>query len=202
MAKTNQIIENRTYGDKITFLVTAEDSGNQFLRAELYVHPGGDGPPEHYHPLQSETFEVIKGQLNLIVDGEKMLLKPGERITVPPNALHKWWNAGDEELVAVGELRPALKTEFFLETMYALDEMGKMNKKGLPSFLQFAAILNEYYGELFVVGPPIIVQKIIAKFVGRFAKWMGYRGYVPYPKKSFKMSQDTETRNGIVVSTH
>lgn len=191
MAFTNQIIESRTYGDRVTFLVTAADSKGEFLRAELFVHPGGEGPPEHYHPLQSETFEVVKGQLNLIVNGEKMILKPGEKYTVPPNALHKWWNASDEALIAVGELRPALKTEYFLETMYALDQMGKVNKKGVPHFLQFAAVLNEYYGELFVVGPPIAAQRFIAKVAGGFAKWMGYKGYVPFPEKNLKATGGT-----------
>lgn len=195
MAKRNQIIESRTYGDKITFLVTAEDSNRELLRVELFVRPEGDGPPEHYHPLQSETFEVIKGQMDLIVDGEKLILKEGEKFTVPSNSLHKWWNSGKEELVATVELRPALKTEYFLETMYALDKLGKLNKKGLPNFLQFAAILNEYYGELFVVGPPVFVQKGIAKVVGTFAKILGYRGYVPFPTGSIEnVSHDMAKR--------
>jgi mannose-6-phosphate isomerase-like protein (cupin superfamily) len=172
MAKANQVIENKTFGDKGKFLVTSEDSNGELMRAELWVKPGGEGPPEHYHPIQHETFEVIKGELNLIVDGKKMVLKAGEKYTVPPNVAHKWWNAGKEELVAIGELRPALKTE-----------QGKTNKQGLPSTLQFAAILNECYGELFIVGPPIIAQKFMAKVVGRFAKLIGYKGYIPFPNK-------------------
>ena len=84
------------------------------------------------------------------------------------------------ELVVIGELRPALKTEFFLETMYSLDAQGKTNKNGLPNPLQFAAILNEYYGELFVVGQPIPAQKFVAKIVGGLAKRIGYKGYIPF----------------------
>ena len=183
MAKTNQVIENKTFGDKGKFLITSEDSKGELMRAELWVKAGGEGPPLHYHPIQSETFEVIKGELNLIVDGKEMVLKSGEKYTVPPNVAHKWWNAGKEELVAIGELRPALKTEFFLESMYSLDWQGKTNKQGLPSTLQFAAILNECYGELFIVGPPIIAQKFMAKVVGRFAKLVGYKGYIPFPNK-------------------
>ncbi|MCC7050959.1 MAG: cupin domain-containing protein [Bacteroidia bacterium] len=183
MAKTNQVIENKTYGDKLKFLVTDEDSNGELLKAELWCKPGGEGPPMHYHPVQSETFEVIKGKLNLICNGEKMILKPGEKFTVKPNNAHTWWNEGSEDLVTILELRPALKTEFFLETVYSLDAQGKTNKKtGLPSVLQFAAILNECYGEVFVVGPPIVAQKFMAKVIGRFAKLIGYKGYVPFPK--------------------
>lgn len=183
MAKTNQVIENKTFGDKAKFLVTAEDSKGELLKAELWCKPGGVGPPLHYHPIQSEHFEVVKGELSLICNGQKMILKPGEKFMVSPNDAHKWWNEGNEELIAIVELRPALKTEFFLETVYSLDLQGKTNKKtGLPSPLQFAAILNECYGELFVVGPPIPAQKFMAKVIGGFAKMIGYKGYIPFPK--------------------
>ncbi|HSI78173.1 MAG TPA: cupin domain-containing protein [Lunatimonas sp.] len=181
MAKTNQIIESKTYGDKAKFLVTAADSKGELLRAQVWIKPGADGPPEHYHPVQSETFEVIKGQLNLNYEGKEIVLLPGEKITVPPNTLHKWYNAGACDLEAIVELRPALKTEFFLESMYSLDYQGKLDKKGLPNPLQFAAILNECYGELFVIGPPIFLQKFMAKVVGGLARMFGIKGYVPFP---------------------
>ena len=184
MAKTNQIIENKTFGDKAKFLITAEDSNGELLRAELSVKTGGEGPPLHYHPVQSEHFEVVKGELTLICNGNKMVLKPGEKYIVKPNEAHKWSNESTEELIIIGELRPALKTEFFLETMYSLDVQGKTNKQGLPNTLQFAAILNECYGELFIVGPPIPAQKFMAKVVGGFAKLIGYKGYIPFPKNS------------------
>lgn len=184
MAKTNQVIENKTFGDKVKFLVTAEDSKGELLRAELWVTPSGEGPPLHYHPVQTETFNVIKGEMNLICNGKDLILKAGESYTVLPNTPHKFWNGGKAEVIAMVELKPALKTEFFLETIYSLDMQGKTNKKtGLPGLLQFSAILNECYGELFVVGPPIPAQKFMAKVIGGFAKLIGYKGYVPFPKK-------------------
>jgi len=184
MAKTNQIIESKTYGDKAKFLVTAEDSKGALLRAQVWIQPGAAGPPEHYHPIQSESFEVLKGQLNLIHQGQELILRPGEKFTVEPNVLHKWSNGGKEELEAIVELRPALKTEYFLESMYALDQKGKLDKKGLPNPLQFAAILHECYGELYVINPPIFIQKFMAKVVGRLAKWMGFKGRISFPTLS------------------
>jgi quercetin dioxygenase-like cupin family protein len=181
MAKTNQVIENKTIGDKVKFLVTGEDSKGELLRAELWVKPSGEGPPLHYHPVQTETFNIIKGEMNLICNGKEMVLKAGESFTVPPNTPHKFWNGSSEEAIAIVDLLPALKTEFFIETIYALDMKGKTNKKGLPNMLQFSALLNEFYGEIFVVGPPIPAQKFMAKIVGSFAKLIGYKGYVPFP---------------------
>jgi quercetin dioxygenase-like cupin family protein len=183
MAKTNQVIENKTFGDRAKFLITAEDSGGELLKAELCCKPGGEGPPLHYHPIQSETFEVVKGELSLMCDGKKHVLKQGETFTIPPNTAHKFWNGSAEEFVAIVELRPAMKTEFFLETLYALDVQGKTNKTGIPKNpLQFAALLNECYGEMFVVGPPVAAQKFMAKVLGSFAKLIGYKGYHPFPE--------------------
>jgi mannose-6-phosphate isomerase-like protein (cupin superfamily) len=182
MAKTNQFIKNKTFGDEVKFLVTSEDSEGKSLKAQLLVKPGGGGPPLHYHPIQSETFTITNGAMNLVHNGKELILKAGESYTVPPNTPHKFWNGSSADAVAIVELKPALKTEFFLETLYALDRMGKTNKEGLPNLLQFSAILNESYGEFFVVGPPILAQKFIAKVVGRFAKIIGYKGYIPFPK--------------------
>lgn len=181
MAKTNQIIQNKILGDRAKFLITSEDSNGEVMKAEMWVKPFGQGPPLHYHPIQEETFEVINGKMGIVVEGKEMVLNPGDTFTIPANKAHKWFNAGEEELYVIGELKPALKTEFFLESMYALAEQGKVNKEGLPGTLQFAAILNECYGELFVVGPPIPAQKFMAKVVGRFAKIIGYKGFIPFP---------------------
>jgi mannose-6-phosphate isomerase-like protein (cupin superfamily) len=180
MATTNQVIENRTIGDKVRFLVTGADSNGELLRAELWVKPSGEGTPMHYHPIQSETFRIVKGEMNLICEGKEMVLREGESFTVPANTPHKFWNGSGAEAIAIVDLVPALKAEFFLETMYALDMQGKTKKDGLPHMLQFAAILHECYGELYVVGPPIPVQKFMAKVVGGFAKLIGYKGYIPF----------------------
>lgn len=182
MARANQIIENQILGDKAKFLITSEDSKGDIMRAEMWLKPFAQGPPVHIHPTQSETFEVISGKLGIDVNGKKMVLGPGEKYTIQPNVVHRWYNDGAEELYMYGEFRPALKTEFFLESMYALAAQGKVNKAGLPGTLQFAAILNECPGELYIVGPPIIAQKFMAKVVGGFAKLIGYKGFVPFPK--------------------
>ena len=184
MAKTNQIVENPIIGDKAKFLVTAEDSKGELLRAELWCKPGAQGTPLHYHPLQSETFEVVKGKLGVHDKGKDMILLPGQKYTIEKNSLHRFWNASsDEDFLVIVELRPALKTEFCLETIYAIANQKKANKDGMPKNpLQLAAVLNEYYGELFLTNPPVFVQKFMAKVVGRIAKKFGYKGFVPMSK--------------------
>ncbi|MES2589046.1 MAG: cupin domain-containing protein [Bacteroidota bacterium] len=184
MAKTNQIIVNPILGDKLKFLITSEDSNGEVLRCEMWLKPLAQGPPLHYHPFQTEGFEVINGKLGIEDDGKKMTIGPGENYTIQKNSAHKWYNAGEEDLHMIAEIKPALKFEFFLESMYSLAHQGKVKKNGLPGTLQFAAILNECPDELYVVGPPIAAQKFMAKVIGGFAKLIGYKGFVPYSKNN------------------
>ncbi len=165
------------------FLITAEDSKGQILRVKVWTKIGAQGPPEHMHPKQTETFEIINGTAGFKLNGKEQILLAGQNITVPMNAPHKFRNAGDNELVMVVELKPALKTEFFLETFYSLAKDGKSDKNSVPNnFLHFMTILNEYYGEQFIIGPPIPVQKLLAKVVGGLGKLLGYKGFVPFDR--------------------
>jgi mannose-6-phosphate isomerase-like protein (cupin superfamily) len=181
MAKTNDIIENPVIGDKLQFLVTAEDSKGELLKVKLWNKIGAQGPPEHMHPKQIETFEVISGTAGIKLNGREHILTAGQTITVPMNAPHKFRNAGEDELIMIAELKPALRTEYFLESVYSLAKKGKVNKDSVPkNFLHFMTILNEHYGESFIVGPPVPAQKILAKFAGGLGKLLGHKGFVPY----------------------
>lgn len=182
MAKTNQVIENPIMGDRVKFLVTSKDSQGKVLKVELYCKPGAQGPPLHYHPLQTEKFEVIKGSLGLDDKGKSMVLKAGDSYQVERNSRHRFYNASDKEEVLVEvTLEPALKTEFFFETMYALAKQGKTNANALPKNpLQFAAIMHEYDGEMLAEEIPLAAQKFMAKGLGRMAKLLGFKGYIPF----------------------
>jgi D-lyxose ketol-isomerase len=57
--------------------------------------------PEHRHPLvdgspgKEETFRCRRGVVRLHVEGEEIVLRPGDQHTIPPNTLH-WFQAGNE----------------------------------------------------------------------------------------------------------
>jgi len=183
MAKTKQIIENPIIGDKFKILISSKDSNGELMKMDVWTKVGANGPPEHYHPIQSETFEVFNGKLGMREEGKEMILTAGQKYTIKPNTRHTFWNAGDEELYMNVELRPALKTEFFLETIASICISGKAKKDAMPkSLLQFAAIMHEYDGETYVTNPPLPVQKFMAKVIGGFAKLLGYKGFVPFPE--------------------
>ena len=85
---------------------------------------------------------------------------PGRRLTVPAGTPHKFWNAGDDVAHFVCEVRPALQFESLLETMFALAEDGKTNRRGMPNPLRLAVIANGHLDTVRLPFPPALVQRI------------------------------------------
>ena len=52
------------------------------------------------------------------------------------------WDAAQDEVRFVCEVRPALQFESLLETMFSLAEDGKTNRKGMPNPLRLAVIAH------------------------------------------------------------
>lgn len=183
MAKAGEKIYNPVQGDWIAFRQTAQDTGGELLSAELVVSPRGDNPL-HVHPLQAERFKAVSGTLSIQVGDVRRSLEEGEETVVPPGTPHRWWNeADDEEARVLVELRPALNSEIFFETLYGLARDGKTNESGVPNLLQQAVTLNGVNkSEIYLAWPPIPVQKVFLAALAPVGRLLGYRDY--YPKYS------------------
>jgi len=173
MAHTGEMIENPVTHDRVIFRVTAQDTHGALLAFDDFLLAGYISPPEHVHPRQQERFEVISGSLGVRIDGRELVLRAGESVAVPPGTPHTIWNAGEGETHLLVALQPALQTEAFFETMFALARDGKTDSQGRPSLLQFAAGSSEY--GMYVTRPPISVQKALFAVLGPLARALGYR---------------------------
>lgn len=76
---------------------------DRYCAKELVLYPG-QACPEHRHPPfdgtpgKEETFRCRRGSVELDVAGERLVLRPGDQVTIPPDTLH-WFRAGDEGAV-------------------------------------------------------------------------------------------------------
>ena len=88
---------------------------------EMEAAYGGTGqfPPRHYHPSQDEHFEVLEGTVRTIVDGVERSHDAGETFDIPAGAVHQL--AADPPARLKWEVRPALRTAEFFETVYSGD---------------------------------------------------------------------------------
>jgi mannose-6-phosphate isomerase-like protein (cupin superfamily) len=173
MSQTGEMIENPVTHDRIIFRVTAQDTNGALLAFDDFLLAGYVSPPEHVHPRQQEHFEVVSGSLGVRIAGREQVLHVGESVAVPPGTPHTIWSAGEGETQVRVEFQPALQTEVFFETMFALARAGKTDSQGIPSIMQFASGASEY--GMYVTRPPISVQKVLFAVLGPLARVLGYQ---------------------------
>jgi quercetin dioxygenase-like cupin family protein len=170
MIRTGDTIHNPLTGERVTFLATSADTDGEAVVIETVVQPRGSVAAAHVHPSQSERFAVKSGTLGLKIGRKKQTLGPGRFVTVEPGTGHRFWNAGEEPVRFVCEIRPALQFESLLETMFALAADGKTNRKGMPNLLRLAVIANAHFDTVRLPFPPAWVQKaglVLGAPVGR-----------------------------------
>jgi len=150
---------NPVSGETLTFVETAAQTGGDYTVVECRVRPGGGVPMAHVHPHQSETFEVLEGELTLRAGRDKLVARPGDVVTVMPGQVHKFWNAGESVARFRCTVTPALEFERFIETMFALAADGKLSKRGMPSPLRLAVIANAHFADSRAPYLPAWLQK-------------------------------------------
>ena len=50
----------------------------------------GQECPKHYHKMKKETFLAIQGVVELIANGETIVLEPGDQFTIKPGVWHSF----------------------------------------------------------------------------------------------------------------
>ena len=70
--------------------------------------PPGKGHAFHRHPAMEEIIYVISGKAEQWVDREKRILGAGESAHIPMDMVHGTYNAGEEPLVFLAILSPAV----------------------------------------------------------------------------------------------
>jgi hypothetical protein len=102
---------------------------------------------------------------------------PGERLTVPAGTTHRFWNAGDEEAHFVCEVRPALRFEELLETMFALATDGRTNRKGMPNPLRLAVVARHHFDDVRLPFPPAWMQRTGLALAAPLGRLVGYEPF-------------------------
>src|SRR6266480_981737 len=174
MIRSGETIHNPVTGELITFHQTSADTNGEAVVIECTVQPDGFVAAAHVHPSQTERFAVIDGRLGMKMGRKKMLLESGDVALVEPGTPHKFWNMGDDEVRFVCEVRPALQFESLLETMFALAEDGKTNRKGLPNPLRLAVIARAHLETVQLPHPPAWLQKAGLALAAPLGRALGY----------------------------
>jgi quercetin dioxygenase-like cupin family protein len=142
-----QTLANPITGERFTFTDTAATTDGELLAFDLALRPGGAVPIAHVHPIQTERFEVIEGQMRFRIGYRTRLAGPGDVVEVAPGVIHAFANAGEEEARLHVQVRPALAMEQMLAEVVALAEAGRMTERGMPRNLLDLAVLARKYDQ-------------------------------------------------------
>src|SRR3954471_3774103 len=175
MAYRNKIIHNVKTGQDICFLKTSKDTNGALLEMEAIFGAHSKEPIAHYHPSQEEDFTVLAGELTVRINGQLKVLQAGERLHIAPNDIHAMWNKSEEKTMVNWKVRPAINTEYFIETLAGLAAADKTDKDGKPGMLQVALTAHRFSNVFRMAKPSYIVQKIVFKLLTPFAYLTGYK---------------------------
>lgn len=101
----------------IRFLVTAESSNGTIAAFEMTV-PGTEGvpAPAHSHDRYEETIYGVEGMLTWTVEGKILEVGPGQVLTIPRGAVHRFDNNGSRDARALCAITPGvLGPDYFRE---------------------------------------------------------------------------------------
>ncbi|NJB71420.1 quercetin dioxygenase-like cupin family protein [Saonia flava] len=101
-------------GDIQTHKLVGSETANQITEWVDNVEPG-TGIPPHVHTKEDEIFRVIKGQVEIMVDGKVTVLNEGDTAFAPKNIPHSWKVVGTEKAKMITSAFPAGIEKMFVE---------------------------------------------------------------------------------------
>ncbi len=187
MAKSGQVLENAVTGVRVVFVKTPQDTGGLQVVHEFTYPPGTGREYPHVHQISSDRFEILEGQASYQLNGETGLVKAGDTLDFPPRIPHLHpWNNGSEVL----KIRQTVtfptphkaeleKIDSIVETFFGLAKDGKVNKDGVPSFLQVMVSFGDLLPELAMPGIPMPVQRVMMGTMTAIGRLWGIKPSYP-----------------------
>lgn len=84
MITPGQTLENPITGERFTFTATAATTNGELLAFDFALRPGGAVPIPHVHPIQTERFEVVEGEMRFRIGLRTVIAQAGDVIEVAP----------------------------------------------------------------------------------------------------------------------
>ena len=169
MSEHPHTIENGG-GETLTFVGVKSDERGKYLEIRNVVKPGA-GPPMHTHHLQEEAITVEQGTLAWQgSDGVVHTAGPGETVVFAPGEAHSFRNAGAEDLIGTGYVRPPDNLEYFLTEIFA---SMKRNGGERPEPFDAAYLSHRYRSEFGMPDIPAPVQRIVFPVVATVGGFLG-----------------------------
>ncbi|WGV59909.1 cupin domain-containing protein [Brevibacillus brevis] len=201
MSNLSRSVSNPHNNEVVTFLKTTEETNGEYLlfRTDL---PPDNGIFLHYHTKLVETFEGVIGNLEVTIDGKKVILKPGEKLNIPTDKVHGFHNPSNEFVSFHVEIRPAGTFEAFVRCGYGLDTDGRsfylpFIKQNIPKNILLLGTIFQM-GGFYLPIIPRFLQKGMFAVLAALARWTGSDKSL---EKYYKTSPDAPVSHSKVEQT-
>lgn len=94
------------------------------------------GPPLHLHNSFTESFLIVEGEMQFMVNGTTTTVKAGESVDIPPNTVHTFANVSDRPCKFVNIHSPKGFRRFFEELGIPEDEENAVEKSLAPEVIE------------------------------------------------------------------
>ncbi len=102
----------------------------------VMIAPRSPGAGLHYHQRMTETFEIQKGTLSIMLDGKSVEAKEGDFVLVSPGCVHGFANRGQVPVVFTLSFTPALAREGFFEGLAKLVGGQELDKDAMLALME------------------------------------------------------------------
>lgn len=120
-------------GIPMVIRIHGRDTGGIVSAVESHDVPGG-GPPEHIHSREDETFQVIEGEYEFSVDGQRLVAQKGTTIFAPRGIPHTYRYLGE----APGRLMCVITPAGFEGFFEAIGALTPEQQQDIPRVIAIA----------------------------------------------------------------
>ena len=164
------------FPDGSTYIVnrSASESGGESVEMEFVLGPQCLPPPPHVHPHQVESYKVLEGSLELLVEGSWRTLRIGDSASVPVGMSHTFRNSSGSIVRVQNWHKPAMQFEKFIEmTSRRMASAGVRSKRDPRALIYLSMGMIEFSGTLSPSRKRELVPMQVMACVGRLLRMDG-----------------------------
>jgi uncharacterized cupin superfamily protein len=128
-------------GIKIWVIEDGTRTRNELGVIEAEVLPGSTTPPPHVHHSHEEIFYILEGEVEFLIEGNRIRLNAGDTVTVPIGVTHTFHNPTDVPARLINTFSPAKYVNYF-------DDIAELVKQGNINAQTIGEVMKKYDTEV------------------------------------------------------